>query len=165
MPTSSRWKPFAKTEMSATCTDTEGDRAADRRIDANSIATRVINTALAIHRRIGPGRLALAYAELLVDTLGGDGLTVEPAEFIAVRLGGSRFNSCLRPPLIVGGAILVAPKCLASLSHIDRKQMLTYLKLSNLSCGLVINFGGQDLSGNIERIENQLSTRLTLRDP
>jgi GxxExxY protein len=151
--------------MSATCTHTEGDRAVGCHIDANSIATRVIKTALAIHRRIGPGRPALSYAESLVDTLGADGLTVERAEFIAVRLGGSRFNSCLRPPLIVGGAILVEPKCLASLSHIDRKQMLTYLKLSNLSCGLVINFGGQDLSGNIERIENQLSTRLTLRDP
>jgi GxxExxY protein len=119
-----RLKPFAKAEMSATCAHTEKDRTADCHIEANSIATRVIHIALKIHRRIGPGRLALAYAEALADTLGGDGLTIEAAEFIPVRLGGSRFNSCLRPPLIVGGAILVEPKCLASLSHIDRKQML-----------------------------------------
>jgi GxxExxY protein len=58
---------------------------------------------------------------------------------------------------VVGGTVLVESKSLTSLSLIHRKQVLTYLKLSNLKCGLLINFGGQYLIGNIESLENPLT--------
>jgi len=126
-------------------------------MDANSIAACVINSALEIHRKIGPGRLASVYAESLADSLADSGFAVEPQESISVQLGGKRFNQCPRPPLVVGGTVLVESKSLTSLSLIHRKQVLTYLKLSNLKCGLLINFGGQYLIGNIETLENPLT--------
>lgn len=126
-------------------------------MDTNSIAACVIDSALNVHSKIGPGRPASIYAELLADSLANSGFTVDPQESISIQLGGKRFNQHPRPPLVVGGTVLVESKSLTSLSLIHRKQVLTYLKLSNLECGLLINFGGQYLIGNIERLENPLT--------
>ena len=112
-------------------------------MDEKSIATCVVDFARAVHAKSGPGRPVLTYIERLADVLAGSGLTVEPEESILFQFGGKRFNRSLRPPLRVGGTVLVESKSLSSLSGMHRKQMLTYLKLSNLSCGLLINFGRQ----------------------
>ena len=139
-----------------------GNRGASSRMDADKIATSVIEGALEIHQRIGPGRLVSAYVERLADSLAGSGVTVEPQESMPIQLGGRRFTRSLYPPLVVGGAVLVEPKSLASISRIHRKQVLTYLKLANLRCGLLINFGGRHLMENIERLENPTADRSVL---
>jgi GxxExxY protein len=131
-------------------------------LEADKIATCVIESAFEIHKRIGPGRRASTYGERLADSLAGSGLTVEPQESILIQLGGRRFNRSLHPPLVVGGAVLVEPKSLASISGIHRKQVLTYLKLANLRCGLLINFGGRHLMENIVRLENPTTDRSVL---
>lgn len=128
-------------------------------MDADKIATCVIKSALEIHKEIGPGRPRSTYAEWLADSLAGSGLTVEAHESIPIQLGGRRFNRPLHPPLAVGGIVLVEPKSLASISRIHRKQVLTYLKLANFRCGLLINFGGRHLLENIERFENPTADR------
>jgi GxxExxY protein len=132
-------------------------------MDADEIATCVIKNALEIHNWMGPGRLASTYAERLTDSLAGSGLTVEPQDSIPIQLGGRRFNRSPHPPLVVGGTVLVELKSLASISRIYRKQVLTYLKLANLHCGLLINFGGRHLMENIERLENPTEDRSFLR--
>ena len=80
------------------------------------------------------------------------GFTVERQESIPLQLRGKRFNQGPRAPLVVGGMVLVELKSLEFLSRIHKKQMLTYLKLSRLRHGLLINFGGELLRGNIERL-------------
>jgi GxxExxY protein len=125
-------------------------------MDANSIATCVIDSAVEIHRKIGPGLLDSVYSTSLTDVLTESGFTVERQESIPIRLRGRRFNQGPRAPLVVGGMVLVELKSLGSLSRVHKKQMLTYLKLSHLKHGLLINFGGELLSGNIERLENEL---------
>jgi len=126
------------------------------KMDANNIATCVINSALEIHKKIGPGLLDSVYAASLADVLTESGFTVERQESIPIQLRGRRFNQCPRAPLVVGGTVLVELKSLESLSHVHKKQMLTYLKLSNLKHGLLINFGGELLTGTVERLENEL---------
>jgi GxxExxY protein len=121
-------------------------------MDADKIVRCVINSALEIHKEIGPGRLASTYAEWLADSLAGSGLTVES---IPIQLGGRRFNRSPLPPLVVGRTLLVESKSLASISRVHRKQVLTYLKLANLRCGLLINFGGRHLMENIVRLETR----------
>jgi GxxExxY protein len=124
------------------------------KMDANSIATCVIDSAVEIHKRIGPGLLDSVYVKSLAKTLTESGLTVERQEEIPVQLRGRRFNQGPAAPLVVEGTVLVELKSLDSLSRVHKKQMLTYLKLSHLKHGLVINFGGELLNGNIERLEN-----------
>ena len=125
-------------------------------MDANSIATCVIDSAVEIHRKIGPGLLDSVYATSLVGVLTQNGFTVERQESIPIQLRGRRFNQGPRAPLVVGGMVLVELKSLEFLSRVHKKQMLTYLKLSHLKHGLLINFGGELLNGNIERLVNEL---------
>jgi len=56
----------------------------------------------------------------------------------------------------VGGVVLVELKSVESLARVHKKQVLTYLRLSQLKLGLLINFGGELLKGNIERLVNEL---------
>jgi GxxExxY protein len=121
-------------------------------MDANSIATCVIDSAVEIHRKIGPGLLDSVYATSLADVLTESGFTVERKESILLQLRGRRFNQRPRAPLVVGGTVLVELKSLDTLSRVHKKQMLTYLKLSHLKHGLLINFGGELLNGNIEQL-------------
>ncbi|HEY5705637.1 MAG TPA: GxxExxY protein [Terrimicrobiaceae bacterium] len=125
-------------------------------MDANSIATRVIDSAVEIHKRIGPGLTDSVYATSLAEVLSESGFTVERQEAIPVQLRGRRFKQGPRAPLVVGGTVLVELKSLDSLSRIHKKQLLTYLKLSHLKHGLLINFGGEALTGNIERLVDDL---------
>jgi GxxExxY protein len=124
-------------------------------MDANSIATCVIDSAVEIHRRIGPGHRDSVYATSLTDALAESGFTVERQQSIPIQLRGRRFNQGPPAPLVVDGTVLVELKSLDSLSHVHKKQMLTYLKLSHLKHGLLINFGGELLTGNIERLVNE----------
>lgn len=114
----------------------------------------MIDSAVEIHKRIGPGRLDSVYANSLAEVLTESGLTVERQEEIPVQLRGRRLNQGPPAPLVVEGTVLVDLKSLDCLSRVHKKQMLTYLKLSHLKHGLVINFGGELLNGNIERLEN-----------
>ena len=68
------------------------------------------------------------------------------------NFGESASNRAPEAPLVVGGTVLVELKSLDSLSRVHKKQMLTYLKLSRLKHGLLINFGSELLTGNIERL-------------
>ena len=58
--------------------------------------------------------------------------------------------------LVVGGTVLVELKSVETLARVHKKQVLTYLKLSRLKLGLLINFGGELLKGNVERLVNEL---------
>ena len=122
-------------------------------MDANNIAACVIDRAVEIHRKIGPGLLDSVYATSLVDVLTESGLTVERQESIPIQLRGRRFTQGPRAPLVVAGMVLVELKSLEFLSRVHKKQMLTYLKLSRLRHGLLINFGGELLKDNIEQLE------------
>ena len=119
-------------------------------MDAHNIATRVIDSAVDIHRRIGPGHHDSVYAVSLAKALAERGITVERDESIPMQLRGKRLNRVPRAPLVVGGKILVELKSLDFLSEVHKKQVLTYLKLSHLKHGLLISFGDELLTSDIK---------------
>ena len=125
-------------------------------MDENRIAASVVDSALEIHKELGPGLLESVYEVLLADSLIQRGLTVERQKSIAFHFRGRRFDEGFRADLVVGGAVLVELKSVETLVRVHRKQVLTYLKLSHLRLGLLINFGGELLKGNIERLVNEL---------
>jgi GxxExxY protein len=122
----------------------------------NRIATCVINSALEIHKEVGPGLLESVYEVLLADALSESGFTVERQKAIPIHFRGKTFEEGFRADLVVGGAVLVELKSVESLARVHKKQVLTYLKLSRLKLGLLINFNGELLKGNIERLVNGL---------
>ncbi|MCC6353721.1 MAG: GxxExxY protein [Verrucomicrobiae bacterium] len=120
----------------------------------DAIARVVVQRALDIHREVGPGLLESVYEALLADLLREDGLVVERQKCIPIRFRGKRFDEGFRSDLLVNDRVLVELKSVGTLARVHRKQVLTYLRLANLRLGLLINFGGELLKGNIERLVN-----------
>lgn len=121
-------------------------------MDLNEITGRIVDAAFRIHRDVGPGLLESVYEVVLSDLLQQDGLDVERQKPILIRFGGKTFEEAYRADLVVAGLILVEIKSVEQLARVHRKQVLTYLKLSALRVGLLSNFGGAMLKGNVERL-------------
>jgi GxxExxY protein len=101
-------------------------------MDENTIAACVINSALEIHKEVGPGLLESVYEVLLADALEQSGFPVERQKPIPICFRGKRFDEGFRADLVVGGAVLVELKSVESLARVHKKQVVTYLKLSHL---------------------------------
>jgi GxxExxY protein len=120
------------------------------------IAKIIVQAALDLHKEAGPGLLESVYEVLLADTLRDHNLAVERQKPIPISFRGKRFDEGFRADLIVEGLVLVELKPVETLARVHRKQVLTYLRLAQLKLGLLINFGGYFLKGNIERLVNGL---------
>ena len=127
----------------------------------DEIASAVVQTALDLHKQIGPGLLESVYEVLLTKMLRDQGFEVERQKPIPISFRGARFDEGFRADLAIENLVLVELKSIESLARVHKKQVLTYLKLSNLRLGLLINFGGELLKGNIERIVNNLDESIS----
>ena len=128
----------------------------------NEIAQVVVECALALHKELGPGLLESVYEVLLADALREKGLSVERQKPIPICFRGKRFDEGFRADLLVEDLVLVELKSVEALARVHRKQVLTYLRLTNFKLGLLINFGGELLKGNMERLVNGLEEPPTL---
>jgi len=121
-----------------------------------------VESAFALHKELGPGLLESVCEVLLADALRERGLSVERQKPIPICFRGKRFDEGFRADLLVADLVLVELKSVEALARVHRKQVLTYLRLTNLKLGLLINFGGELLKGNMERLVNGLEEPPTL---
>ena len=128
----------------------------------DEIARVVVESAFALHKELGPGLLESVYEVLLADALRERGLSVERQKPIPICFRGKRFDEGFRADLLVADLVLVELKPVEALARVHRKQVLTYLRLTNLKLGRLINFGGELLKGNMERLVNGLEEPPTL---
>ncbi len=122
--------------------------------DLNAISGQIVDAAYSIHTEVGPGLLETVYVVTLAEALRKNGLSVEREVSIPIQFRGKIFQEGFRADLVVGGTIIVEVKSVAQLARVHAKTLLTYLRLSSKPLGLLINFGGDRLKGNIERIVN-----------
>jgi GxxExxY protein len=122
----------------------------------DEIARVVVECAYDLHKEMGPGLLESVYEVLMADALRARGLAVERQRPIPIVFRGKRFDEGFRADLLLENLVLVELKSVEALARVHRKQVLTYLRLANLQLGLLINFGGELLKGNIERLVNGL---------
>jgi GxxExxY protein len=118
------------------------------------LAAAVVNTAFHLHQDVGPGLLESVYETVLASRLEKQGLRIERQHPIPVLIDGISFNDGFRADIFVEQRLLVEIKSVERLSNIHFKQALTYVRLSNLPLGLLINFGGMMFKDNIKRIMN-----------
>ena len=122
----------------------------------NEISKKVIGLAIELHKRIGPGLLESVYENALAYDLKEEGLKViqqvpMPFEYKEVKLDvGYRLD------LLVENKVIIEIKSVENLAPVHYSQLLTYLKLSNLKLGLLINFNTKLLKNRIHRIVNNL---------
>jgi GxxExxY protein len=88
----------------------------------------------------------------LADALESKGLQVARQVAVPIRIGEKTFDEGFRADLVFNGLVIVEIKSIDCLAPVNKKQVLTYLKLSGLRVRLLINFGGERLKGNIERL-------------
>jgi len=123
-------------------------------METNKITGAIVDTAYHIHEGLGPGLFESVYEIVLADILASKGLSVQRQVPVAIRFEGKIYDEGFRADLIVEDKVIVEIKSIDRLSPVHKKQVLTYLKLSGLKVGLLINFGGERLKGNIERLAN-----------
>jgi GxxExxY protein len=112
----------------------------------------IIGAALEVHRELGPGILESAYQECLCFELVSRRLSVQRQIVLPVVYKSIKLDIGYRPDLIVENQVIVELKCIEKLIAIHDAQLLTYLRLSGLQRGLLINFQSQPLMKGIKRI-------------
>ena len=123
----------------------------------NDISRLIVESAIEVHRTLGgPGLLESVYEEALVWELGQRGLTVQRQVYLPIRYKGMILASPLRIDIIVGDRVIVECKAVAQYIAIFEVQTLTYLRLTGMKLGLVINFGERVVKNGIHRVVNGL---------
>lgn len=124
----------------------------ERRRDPNDLTSRIIGGAIEVHRALGPGLLESAYQSCLEVELEDLGLEVERQRPLAVTYKGREIDCSYRLDLVIEQTVLVELKAVAKIDEVHVAQILTYLKLTGLHIGLLINFNVPLLRDGIRRI-------------
>jgi GxxExxY protein len=126
-------------------------------MNENEISKIIVECAIEVYRQLGgPGLLESVYEQAMVEELTLRGLCVERQLNVPIVYKGRRLESPLRLDLKVEGLVPVDNKAVTQWNAIHEAQMLTYLRLTGLRLGLVINFGEQLVSHGIKRVVNGL---------
>jgi len=128
-------------------------------MEINQLTRRVIGACIDIHKTLGPGLLESAYEECLCHELRLAGLSFERQKPLPVAYKGVQLDCGYRLDLLVENRLLVELKAVQELLPIHEAQVLTYLKLSGLTIGLLINFNVPVLRRGIKRVVNQFNER------
>ena len=116
-----------------------------------------MDSAIEVHRELGgPGLIEGVYEEAMVEELTQRGLQVERQLQVPIFYKGKRLGNPLRLDLKINGLVLVDNKAVNQWNSVFEAQMLTYLRLTGLNLGLVINFGEQFVKNGIRRVVNGL---------
>ncbi len=122
----------------------------------NEISRVVVDGALTVHRALGPGLLESVYELALAHELAQRGLGVERQVSIPIEYQGVPLGEGFRADLIVEGKVLLELKSVEHLTALHRKQIQTYLRLTDLELGLLLNFGAALMKDGIVRCVNGL---------
>ena len=112
----------------------------------------VIGAAIEVHRMLGPGLLESAYEECLCRELELRSLPFERQRALPVTYKGVKIDCGYRLDLVVGGEVVVELKSCGSLEPVHEAQLLTYLRLTGIKVGLLINFNVPVLKDGIRRL-------------
>lgn len=115
--------------------------------EIDDITAAIVDASLQIHRDLGPGLLESVYETLLARTLVKRGFHVECQMPMSFQYDGLVFEEAFRTDIIVENQVIVELKSVERLAPVHGKQLLTYLKLTNKSVGLLINFGDRHFKG------------------
>ena len=122
----------------------------------DDITGDIVDAAIRLHTRLGPGLLETVYELVLAKSLVQRGYKVERQLGISFDFEGLHFKDALRADLVVEDCVIVEVKSVETVLPVHKKQLLTYLRLSERPIGLLTNFGGARLKDGLHRIVNAL---------
>jgi GxxExxY protein len=122
----------------------------------NEISKVILDSAIALHRELGPGLLECVYEVVLTHELQLRGLRVSRQVPIQIRYKGMIFDEAFRADLVVEEKVIVELKSVEQVSEAHKKQVQTYLRLTGCKLGFLLNFGEALLKRGITRVVNGL---------
>ena len=120
--------------------------------DINHLTSEVIGASIEVHKALGPGLLESAYEECLCHELAFKEIKFERQKSLPVEYKDVKLDCGYRLDLVVENRLIVELKACDSLLPIHDAQLLTYLRLSNIKVGLLINFNVSVLKEGIKRL-------------
>ena len=125
-------------------------------MDINELSSKIIGAAIEVHKALGPGLLESAYEECMCHELSLRGLSFERQKPLPIVFKGKELDCSYRLDIVVENAIILELKSSENIEPIHRAQLLTYLKLSTLHLGLLLNFNTAFMKDGIVRVVNEL---------
>ena len=123
----------------------------------NEVSRMVYECAIEVHKTLGgPGLLEGVYEEALAWELSQKGLKVAQQVLVPIKYKGQSLGTPMRLDLLVEGIVIVECKASSEYNPIYESQVLTYLRMTGLKLGLVINFGEKFVKEGIHRVVNGL---------
>ena len=126
----------------------------DTKLNENEIGRVIIDTAIDLHRKLGPGLLESVYEVILIKYLFQKGLYVQRQVSIPIKFEGELFDEGFRVDIFVQGKVIIELKSIEKVTNAHKKQLLTYLKLTDTKVGYILNFGTELMKNGIFRIIN-----------
>jgi GxxExxY protein len=124
------------------------------KMDINTLTGQVIGAAIEVHSALGPGLLESAYEECLCRELELRTIPFERQKELPIEYKGVKLNSGYRLDVVVANKLILELKACETLLPIHEAQLLTYLKLTGIKLGLLINFHVPSLKDGIKRLAN-----------
>ncbi len=128
----------------------------DTDMNENEIGKEVVDAAIAVHRELGPGLMETVYEVILAHDLKLRGLEVERQVRVSIEYRGIKFDEGFRADLILNDRVLIELKSVKKLTAAHRKQIQTYLRLTGMKLGFLLNFGEALMKDGIIRAVNGL---------
>ncbi|HQV03058.1 MULTISPECIES: GxxExxY protein [unclassified Novosphingobium] len=121
---------------------------------ADELSRIVVDECIRIHRELGPGLLESVYESVLTAALERRGLRVQRQLAVDIRYDGLTIPAAFKIDLLVDATLTLEIKSVDALTNLHAKQLLTYLRLTNRSLGLLLNFSGETMKEGIRRVVN-----------
>jgi len=121
-------------------------------METNAVTGEIVRAAMRVHTALGPGLLEGVYRTALLYELTKRGLRVVPEKAIRLQYDGAELGTGLRIDLLVEEEVIVELKSVEKMLPLHQSQLLSYLKLSGLGTGLLINFNVRHLRQGINRM-------------
>jgi GxxExxY protein len=119
--------------------------------EINLLSGEILDASISVHREMGPGLLESVYEECLCYELLSRNVKVDRQVFIPIKYKQKVLDANLRLDLLIEDTIIVELKSVEKIMPIHQAQIMTYLKLSNKSIGLLINFNEKLLKNGFKR--------------
>lgn len=125
-------------------------------MDENELSSLIVGAAIEVHRSLGPGLLESTYEECLCHELSLNNIPFQRQAPMPVVYKGIQLDCGYRVDIIVDKKVILELKSVAEIQPIHKAQLLTYLKLSGLKLGMLLNFNVQLMKDGINRFVNNL---------
>jgi GxxExxY protein len=129
----------------------------------NEIGTMVVESAIEIHRELGPGLLESVYEAILADELARRGLKVDRQIPVPIEFKGRHFDEGFRADLVLDEQVVLELKSVERVTPAHKKQIQTYIRLKKCKLGYLLNFGEALMKNGITRAVNGLEEQTGIR--